>query len=168
MLSRVADSLYWMSRYLERAEHTSRLLRVRLDTMVEESDEAASNSWLRLAGALRARLPDGKPDAAAITQHLAFDRVNRSSVFSAVQGARDNARQVREQISSEVWEGLNRQYLQLIEADFDSVWVGSRQPSFEIWSRGFTCSRAFHTARCGTAKVGAFSNWAATSSALSR
>jgi uncharacterized alpha-E superfamily protein len=124
MLSRVADSLYWMSRYLERAEHTSRLLRVRLDTMVEESDEAASHSWLRLLAALRARISEGDADAAAITQHLGFDRVNRSSVLSAVRGARDNARQVREQISSEVWEGLNRQYLQLIQADFDTVWSG--------------------------------------------
>jgi uncharacterized alpha-E superfamily protein len=123
MLSRVADSLYWMNRYLERAEHTARLLRVRLDTMVEESDEAASHSWLRLLAALRVRLPEGEADAAAITHHLAFDRLNRSSVLSAVRGARDNARQVREQISSEMWEGLNRQYLQLMQANFDTVWT---------------------------------------------
>lgn len=124
MLSRVADSLYWMSRYLERAEHASRLLRVRLDTMVEESDEAAEHSWLRLLAALREPSPEGTVDAAAITRQLAFDRNNLSSVLNCVRGARDNARQVREQISSEMWEGLNRQYLQLIEADFEQIWSG--------------------------------------------
>ena len=54
MLSRVADSLYWMGRYIERAEHTSRLLAVRLESMVEQSKEDADRAWARMAAALSA------------------------------------------------------------------------------------------------------------------
>jgi len=52
MLSRVADNLYWMSRYLERAEHTARLLAVKLESMIEQSKEDAETSWRRVATAL--------------------------------------------------------------------------------------------------------------------
>ena len=52
MLARVADSLYWMARYLERAEHTARLLAVKLDSMVEQSEEDADASWRRVGAAL--------------------------------------------------------------------------------------------------------------------
>ena len=55
MLSRVADSLYWMSRYLERAEHTTRLLDVNLNLMLDESSTSSDHRWLRLLHAL------GKP-----------------------------------------------------------------------------------------------------------
>src|SRR5262245_46887835 len=114
MLSRVADSIYWLSRYLERAEHSARLLRVRLDTMVEDSDAASEQSWLRLTGALGGTIiASGQIDAAEITRSLAFDPMNRASMAASIRAARDNARQVREQISSDLWEALNRQYLSL-------------------------------------------------------
>jgi uncharacterized alpha-E superfamily protein len=124
MLSRVAESMYWMSRYLERAEHTSRLIAVKLESMIEQSREDADSSWARVVAALSAEehVP-AQPDAFAITQGLAFDRVNPSSLLSSLNNARDNARQVREQLSMEVWENLNRLYLRLQPATMDGAWV---------------------------------------------
>jgi uncharacterized alpha-E superfamily protein len=124
MLSRVADSLYWMARYLERAEHTSRLIAVKLESMIEQSTEDARDSWARVAVALAT---DGvaadADDIFAITQKLAFDRANPSSLLSSLRMARDNARQVREQLSTEVWEHLNRLYLRLQPVTIESTWV---------------------------------------------
>ncbi|MBI3676410.1 MAG: alpha-E domain-containing protein [Proteobacteria bacterium] len=124
MLSRVADSLYWMARYLERAEHTSRLLAVKLESMVEQSREDADASWRRVVGALAAEESVSEhSDAFVVTQALAFDRDNSSSLVSSLRFARDNARQVREQLSTEVWERLNGLYLQLQTVTIDSIWV---------------------------------------------
>ncbi len=126
MLARVADSLYWMARYLERAEHTSRLLAVKLDSMIEQSDEDAEASWQRVAAALTGESL-GHPDAFSITSQLSFDHENASSLISSLRCARDNARQVREQLSTDVWEHLNRLYLRLQDETIDRVWV--HQPS---------------------------------------
>ncbi len=124
MLSRVADSLYWMSRYLERAEHTARLIAVKLESMIEQSREEADYSWARVVAALSAKehVPT-IPDAFAITQGLAFDLHNPSSLLTSLRNARDNARQVREQLSMEVWENLNWLYLRLQPATMDGIWV---------------------------------------------
>lgn len=143
MLSRVADSIYWMSRYLERAEHTARLLRVRHDTLIEEADEAAGRSWARLLAALGGRGPPmERPGAADITHFLAFDTSNRSSMIGSVRSARDNARQVRELISSGFWEALNRQYLALMRVDFAVFWGGNLGSSFNEIVDGFLLLRA--------------------------
>src|SRR5579872_3534674 len=124
MLSRVADNLYWMSRYLERAEHTVRLLSVNLNLMLDESPSSADQRWQRVLGAL------GDPGSVAwsgdpyvFAQELTFDPGSRSSITSCIVGARENARHVREQISSEQWQWLNRLYLRVmrfrLEGDAD-------------------------------------------------
>ncbi|SEG43824.1 Uncharacterized conserved protein, Alpha-E superfamily [Bryocella elongata] len=112
MLSRVADSLYWMSRYLERAEHTTRLLEVNLNLMLDESSTSSDHRWLRVLQAL------GKPKRVkwegnpyAFANALTFDTVNKTSVLSCIMSARENARHVREQISTEQWQRLNSLYL---------------------------------------------------------
>lgn len=122
MLSRVADSLYWMSRYLERAEHTARLIAVKLESMVEQSGDADAG-LARVVAALSAEenLPAGA-DAFATTQYLALDRFNTSSLVSSLGYARENARQVREQLTVEVWESLNRLYLALQPVRLEQVW----------------------------------------------
>jgi len=97
MLSRVADSLYWMSRYIERAEHTARLIAVKLDSMVEQTPEDAAASWARVIESLTGdKTPPQSLDAFAITKRLAFDRDNNTSMVTSLALARDNARQVRE------------------------------------------------------------------------
>ncbi len=124
MLSRVADSLYWMSRYLERAEHTSRLLAVKLESMIEQSREDSEASWQRVVLALTGDNSSmASSDAFAITQNLAFDRFNESSLVNSLSMARNNARQVRDQLTTEVWEHLNRLYLRLEPVTTDSIWV---------------------------------------------
>jgi len=114
MLSRVADSLYWMSRYLERAENTVRQLDVTMSLMLDTSNTSAETRWQRMMEVL------GKPlemewngDLEAMARKLVFDSVNRASVTFCVNGARENARQVREEISSEQWQRLNRLFHQM-------------------------------------------------------
>ncbi len=121
MLSRVADSLYWMSRYLERAEHTTRLLDVQLSQMLEDSGEEADLRWQRLQRGLHMPLVE-QVSAYDMTQTLTFDALNHSSIVSCISEARENARQVREQISSEMWEQLNRLYLRTQESSMETIW----------------------------------------------
>ena len=114
MLSRVADNLYWMSRYLERAEHTARLLDLELNMMLDQSPESSGEWWRRLLQVLEVKPPSaGISDSTAITELLSFDLHNPSSIMSAIAAARDNARNVRQQISSEMWEQVNRLFLQV-------------------------------------------------------
>lgn len=117
MLSRVADSLYWMSRYLERAEHTARLLSIGAD-WGDQRPEGETQFWMRVSAALYAP-PQIDIAPRRLTEFLAFDRRNPSSVIACVSSARDNARQTREQISSEMWEQLNRQFLTLRDMRVD-------------------------------------------------
>lgn len=131
MLSRVADNLYWMARYAERAEHGARLLRVRLEAMVEQGDIESSEGWRRmLYGLADIEADDPAAEPRDITYRVAFDRENPSSTLSSIVSARDNARQVRELISSEMWEQINRQYLELTSLDFDDVWSANPIQTF--------------------------------------
>jgi uncharacterized alpha-E superfamily protein len=124
MLSRVADSLYWMSRHLERAEHTARLIDVDFQLRLDQSPEAGSGRWRRLLEALQAPLPDdGKIDATTLTHILTLDKTNSSSIISCVASARENLRQVREQCSTEMWEQLNRLYLQVNSTTSSEAWL---------------------------------------------
>src|SRR5579859_4361403 len=122
MLSRVAESLYWMSRYLERAEHTARLIDVHLAQMLDQTGEDTSMRWHRLLRSLRTPLPEGEIDAYSITHLLTFDASNTSSIVYCIEAARENARQVREQISSEMWEQLNRLFLRVKQASMEGIW----------------------------------------------
>ena len=124
MLSRVADSLYWMGRYIERAEHTSRLLAVKLESMIEQSREDSEASWSRMIAALSTESAEtNHADALATTAAVALDRANPSSLASSLSRARDNARPVREQLSTEVWEHLNRLYLRMVPLSIEEIWV---------------------------------------------
>ena len=111
MLSRVADSLYWMSRYLERAEHIARVVNVNLNLTLDRAPADAARHW----GRLLAALPDPPPWLARTPEDLleraTVDLANRESIAACIGAARENARQVREEISSEMWEEINRLYL---------------------------------------------------------
>ncbi len=114
MLSRVADCLYWMSRYLERAEHTVRMLDVNMSLMLDRSSMSADRRWKRALQALGSPADvewDG--DLYKIAYTLTLDASNASSVKSCIIAARENARQVREQISTEQWQRLNRLFHQV-------------------------------------------------------
>jgi uncharacterized alpha-E superfamily protein len=102
MLSRVADNLYWMSRYLERAEHAARIEGVHLNLMLEHEPASQDRRWWRVLSALGSS-DAVEGDAFAAAQTFALDQI-----VTSIASARENARQVREQISSEMWEQLNR------------------------------------------------------------
>jgi uncharacterized alpha-E superfamily protein len=124
MLSRVADTLYWMSRYLERAEHTARLMDVDLQLRLDQSPGSTTGRWLRLIDALRVPAPlTGSTDGASLAHTLTFNRLNPSSIVSCVSAARENLRHVREQCSSEMWEQLNRLYLQMLDNPSEASWI---------------------------------------------
>jgi uncharacterized alpha-E superfamily protein len=121
MLSRVADSLYWMSRYLERAEHATRLLDVNLNLMLDESASSADRRWLRVLQALgNPKDVEWAGDPYALTRALAFDTENKASIVSCIISARENSRHVREQISTEQWHQLNGLYLQITRPELQS------------------------------------------------
>jgi uncharacterized alpha-E superfamily protein len=130
MLSRVAESLYWMSRYLERAEHTARLMDVDLQLRLDQSLESSTGRWLRLIDALQ--VPPsltGNVDGTTLAHTLTFNRLNPSSIVSCIAAARENLRHVREQCGSEMWEQLNRLYLK--------VWNNRPEESFLLESHVF-------------------------------
>jgi len=106
MLSRVCDSLYWMSRYLERAEHTARVLEVHLGLQLESFSTTSQDHWQRMITSLGLEPPEGLNDS-DLVQWVCFDPSNRLSIVSCIAFARDNARQVREHTSSEMWEQIN-------------------------------------------------------------
>jgi uncharacterized alpha-E superfamily protein len=115
MLSRVADSLYWTARYIERAEDTSRLLHVNFHAMLDADISDHGESWrdLLLAVGREQTFREHFDDytAPAVTEFLLWHQDNPDSVAACVTHARENARGVREQISSEMWEHLNRLHL---------------------------------------------------------
>ena len=121
MLSRVADSLYWMSRYLERAEHTTRLLDVNLNLMLDETSAGGARRWERMLQALgHPRDVKWAGDLGALTHALTFDTTHKFSILSCIISARENARHVREQISTEQWHRLNSLYLQVTRPQMQS------------------------------------------------
>jgi uncharacterized alpha-E superfamily protein len=111
-----------MSRYLERAEHTARLLDVQLNLMLEQSPDASGGRWLRLLHSLNIKVAVEAATVDDIPRSLALDAANPASVIACITVARDNARQVREQISSEMWEHLNELYLDVLNARADNRW----------------------------------------------
>ena len=106
MLSRVADCAYWMSRYLERAEHTARLGDVCLGLTLDRS----SDTVRRLMAAVGTP-PKGYGVVVDGIENATREARLNKTIAACVAAARENARQVREQISTEMWEQLNRLYL---------------------------------------------------------
>lgn len=111
-----------MSRYLERAEHTARLLDLTLNQSLDQSPEIARHRWHLLLESLRSPVPETL-EAYPLTQFLTFDTQNKGSLVSCINTARENARQIREQISSEMWEELNELYLEVRAANINSIYA---------------------------------------------
>ena len=136
MLSRVAHSLYWMSRYIERAENVARLLDVNLQFLADFQDVAPTelNTWesLILSSGEEELFADlhATTDSHTVTEFLAFDLRNPGSILSSVYAARENARMIRDQISLEMWETINELYLFLTANRTTDVWEASPQEFF--------------------------------------
>ena len=116
MLARVADSLYWIGRYVERAEHMCRLSDVMLNATLDRSEAASQVARIALTAV-------GNPDEAKARSPydaalaLTLDREDAGSIYTAIARARENARQVRDQITTETWERLNLIYLRMSDPE---------------------------------------------------
>jgi uncharacterized alpha-E superfamily protein len=127
MLSRVADSLYWMSRYFERANHCARVLEANHNLMLNPSKLSTEERWQRIMASLGIAPAAGGIDPQSAMVKLTSDAGFESSIAFCIAVSRENAGQVREQISSEMWEGLNSLYHKVtkasanLEADTDPM-----------------------------------------------
>jgi len=174
MLSRIADSLYWMSRYLERADGTARLLEINLIHLLEAEDalpEAAEwRPLLVICGheATYAEFANGRePTGASVTEFMTREPGNAGSVRASLRFARENARVVRDRISKEMWEAVNELWLRSEErlerapgpdyfrwlrsevARFHGLTVSTmmRGEAFDFYLLGFFLERADMTCR---------------------
>ena len=112
MLARVADSLYWIGRYVERAEHVCRLSDVMLTATLDRTESANQIARIALAAVGGQRDPKAvNPYEAALG--LVLDIEDAGSVANSLSRARENARQVRDQITTETWERLNLIHLRM-------------------------------------------------------
>ena len=133
MLSRHAQSLYWIGRYLERAGHLCRLLRLQSEALIDRPVREIHFGWNRIYASVN-RLPPGGSveifgdeefalaDSFALADDLTFERSNPDSVYSCFSKGRENARDTRHCISPEVWTGLNASFQRLQLQDMASVW----------------------------------------------
>lgn len=119
MLSRVADSLYWMSRYFERADNAARVLEASYSLILNPAKFSTDERWYRTVTFLAPGAASAGIDAQSALFHLAAEPRSASSIVSCISAARDNARQVREEISSEMWEHLNRLFHDVSSANIE-------------------------------------------------
>jgi uncharacterized alpha-E superfamily protein len=166
MLSRTADHLFWMARYMERAENTARMLDVNYQTsLLPQSADAAEQGWRGLLSI--SELTWGfsqkynQVSAHSVMDFMVRDQTNPSSIVSCLRAARENARAVRGALTTEVWETQNQTWLEfnrmLVEGNFERdpgaffEWVKFRSHL----SRGVTVGtmlqdEALHFLRVGT------------------
>lgn len=166
MLSRTADHLYWMARYIERAENVARVLEVTYGMSLLPSDasndEELWDSVLEIAGVRDIyELSNTGISAAQVIHHLVMDSSNPSSIYSSLRSARENARAVRVAMTVETWENMNTLWLefdQYIKQDLTQSglnefceWVKSRSHLFRGVCFGTMLrDEAFSFVRLGT------------------
>ncbi|MCE1181923.1 MAG: alpha-E domain-containing protein [Rhodocyclales bacterium] len=166
MLSRTADHLFWMARYMERAENLARLLDVTWQmSLVPQAEEAVNQSWnaiialnsLEEAYAAKYSAVNGDN----VLKFMVSDADNFSSIHSCLRMARENAHAVRGTLTTEMWETLNATWLEARERRFDQIQAAGISEYFE-WvkmrsslSRGTTVGtllqdEAYNFIRLGT------------------
>ena len=137
MLSRVADSLYWINRYLERAENISRFLEVS-EAMALDCPPGSAEPWLPLLEATgdRGRFDESYPAATPrdVLHFLLLDRKNPNGIVSCIAQARENSRQIRDVITTEMWEQINDLHWSL--QDGEAIWSEPVQEQLRIIRKG--------------------------------
>jgi uncharacterized alpha-E superfamily protein len=167
MLSRTAENLYWMGRYIERAENMARVLDVSQRLAVQGRAQSGNRSeWQAVLAILSAEQlyaeNHGEPTQEGVTAFLAVDRNNPSSIWSCVRAARENARALRAAISAELWECVNTTWIGLRDLDESGLqsrgvreffdWVKERSHQF----RGVTHGTMLHNDAFAFTRVGTF------------
>lgn len=124
MLSRIAGSLFWIGRYLERAENISRILEVKLQQFTEDptvDEQAASASLLGAMGLELGEHTDELIDGSAVMRYLWYDPDSDSSVRAMIAAMRQSARRIRETISPELWEAINTTFNEIFSSSFTAI-----------------------------------------------
>jgi len=154
MLSRVADSLYWMSRYAERAENIARILDVNLQLMLDlprlgrEEQKELWEPVLRSTGDYEDFYKHYKETGSDnVIDFLTLNPKNSNSIVNCITTARENARHVREQISLEMWEEINRTYLWMKGQTLPKI---QRQGPYEFFTQVKNASHLFQGITDGT------------------
>ncbi|MDE0702112.1 MAG: alpha-E domain-containing protein [Rhodospirillaceae bacterium] len=134
MLSRSALGLYWIGRYLERAQHACRLIADQFETMKDRPVDEIDKGWRRLygglgrvpvGGALSSNLDDERfmlVDAFTLADDLTFEAGNPDSIRSSLANARENARQVRHVVDEDLWSCLNLAFFDLRDLGIADIW----------------------------------------------
>jgi uncharacterized alpha-E superfamily protein len=148
MLSRVADSLYWLSRYIERAENNARILDVNLQVTLDEDHEgpvSEQRSWEPILATLeditlfKSIYP--ATSAETVCEFVTFSAENPNSILCCISRARENARTVREYISSEMWERINGLYLWLNSGAARPLYTTG---AIDFYRHVVDCAHQFH------------------------
>ena len=136
MLSSSASGIYWMARYLERAGFMCRLLHMQSEALVDRPISEIQFGWRRIYTTID-RNPQGGSigtedvdvyelvDAFLLTDELTFVRTNPESVLSCMERGRENARQIRNCISDQMWTALNTEYLRIRDVKLTDIWLTS-------------------------------------------
>ena len=134
MLSRSAQGLYWIGRYLERAQHSCRLLADQFETMKDRPVDEIDKGWRRLyqglgrvplGGELGSNLDDEQfmlVDAYTLADDLTFEPANPDSIRNSLANARENARQVRNVVDEDSWSCLNLAFHDLRDIEISDIW----------------------------------------------
>ena len=133
MLARNAEGLYWMGRYLERAEHLCRLLRLQTEALVDRPLPEIHFGWARIYESIDRQPPRGSleivgsdeytlADSYMLADDLTFEASNPNSIRRCFYLGRENARQMRHCISGEMWILLNLAYLRIQKLDINNIW----------------------------------------------
>ena len=135
MLARSAENLYWIGRYLERAEHLCRLLEIQVRSLIDRPVQELEFGWQRIYRLLDVIAPsasdqdaslkseeDSMADAYSLVDDLTFKRSNTYSICACFTHSRENARQIRHQISNEMWSSLNLSYLHMRGESIERIW----------------------------------------------
>ena len=136
MLSSSASGIYWMARYMERAGFMCRLLHIQSEALVDRPIAEIEFGWRRvynaidrnpLGGIQGAAAEDdyGLVDAYILTDELTFVRENPESILSCLEMGRENARQIRNCISEQMWTALNTEYLRIRDVKLTDIWLTS-------------------------------------------
>ncbi|MBD8525120.1 alpha-E domain-containing protein [Pseudomarimonas arenosa] len=162
MLARIAENLFWLSRYMERADYLARLLQVAGHMSAVRPDADSDSEWqsaIVAAGAKDSFFPERQANEASVVDYLAFDPANTSSIVSCIETARRNARAVRTALTREMWEAVNGTWLELRDfkrgLEQDSAiefleWVKARVGLFQgVYANTMLRMDGFHFARLG-------------------
>ncbi|WP_187775558.1 alpha-E domain-containing protein [Luteimonas suaedae] len=164
MLARTADGLFWLARYMERADYVARLLQVAEHMNAVRVDTNRSSEWesaIVASGCAESFEATVEPaDEASVIRFLAFERANPSSIVNCIETARRNARAVRTSLTTEMWDAVNQTSLELADftqgpLDADRLaefldWVKARVGLFHgVCSNGMLRRDSYHFIRTG-------------------